>query len=129
MPDFDSLGGTIEMDASPSQLSDWLIGHGRHFISTAEVAEIYDINPASVPAGLERARGAGKLISRLVTAESVTLLRSPMSRSLASLRMSATPSAHSRATCPPFGVPEVITARCSLSRSSCRTAQGLALRA
>ena len=53
------------MDASPSQLSDWLIGHGRHFISTAEVAEIYDINPASVPAGLERARGAGKLISRL----------------------------------------------------------------
>lgn len=49
--------------ASPSELSDWLIGRGRHFISTAEVAKIYGINPRAVPASLERAREAGKLVS------------------------------------------------------------------
>ena len=53
----------IDVDVSPSELSDWLVGRGRHFISTAEVAEIYGISPSSVPASLERAREAGKLIS------------------------------------------------------------------
>ncbi len=51
------------VDVAPSELSDWLIGQGRHFISTAEVAEIYGISPTAVPASLERAREAGKLIS------------------------------------------------------------------
>lgn len=51
------------VDVAPSELSDWLVGRGRHFISTAEDAEIYGIRPTSVPASLERAREAGKLIS------------------------------------------------------------------
>lgn len=53
----------MEAGIPPRELSDWLIGHGRHFISTAEVAEICGISPASVPASLERAREAGKMIS------------------------------------------------------------------
>jgi len=52
-----------DVDVAPSELSDWLIGQGRHFISTGEVAEIYGISPTAVPASLERAREAGKLIS------------------------------------------------------------------
>lgn len=48
---------------SPSGLADWLIGQGRHFISTTEIAEILAVDAASVPASLERAREAGKLIS------------------------------------------------------------------
>ena len=49
--------------APPSELCDWLVGQGRHFISTAEVAEMYGISPSSVPASLERAREAGKIVS------------------------------------------------------------------
>lgn len=52
-----------KVKVSPSQLSDWLLGQGRHFISTSEVAEMYGISAVSVPASLERAREAGKLIS------------------------------------------------------------------
>ena len=51
------------VEVPPSGLSDWLIGQGRHFISTVEVATMYGISPLSVPASLERAREAGKLIS------------------------------------------------------------------
>ena len=47
----------------PRDLADWLIGRGRHFVSTAEIAEILGVDVASVPASLERAREAGKLIS------------------------------------------------------------------
>ncbi len=53
----------IRAGVSPSELSDWLIGQGRHFISTTEIAEILGVDAASVPASLERAREAGKLIS------------------------------------------------------------------
>lgn len=48
---------------APSELSDWLIGQGRHFISTAEAARVLDVEPESVAASLERPRQAGKLIS------------------------------------------------------------------
>ena len=48
---------------SPRELSDWLIGQGRHFVSTPEVAEILGIDVSSVPASLERSREAGKMIS------------------------------------------------------------------
>ena len=50
-------------DIAPNELADWLIGQGRHFISTAEVADIIGVDRASVPGSLERARKAGKLIS------------------------------------------------------------------
>ncbi len=46
----------------PRELADWLIGRGRHFVSTTEIAGILGVPAASVPASLERARAAGKLI-------------------------------------------------------------------
>lgn len=60
---FDTLDGMIEADVSPSELADWLIGQGRHFITTAEAAKILGVAPETVPKSLERARQAGKLIS------------------------------------------------------------------
>ena len=53
----------LKAGVAPSELSDWLIGQGRHFISTVEAARVLDVEPESVPASLERARKAGKLIS------------------------------------------------------------------
>jgi len=60
---FDTLDGMIETEVSPSELGDWLIGQGRHFITTAEAAKILGVAPETVPKSLERAREAGKLIS------------------------------------------------------------------
>ncbi len=60
---FDTLDGMVETDVSPSELADWLIGQGRHFITTAEAAKILGVAPGTVPRSLERAREAGKLIS------------------------------------------------------------------
>ena len=48
---------------SPSGLADWLIGQGRHFITTVDAAGVLGVSAASVPASLERPRKAGKLIS------------------------------------------------------------------
>ncbi len=62
-PVFGTLDGMIRAGATPSELGDWLIGQGRHFIATTEIAEILGIDAASVPASLERAREAGKMIS------------------------------------------------------------------
>ncbi|MDE0195036.1 MAG: hypothetical protein OXP08_05750 [bacterium] len=47
----------------PRELADWLISHGRHFVTTTEVAELLGVDATSVPASLERAREAGKVIS------------------------------------------------------------------
>ncbi len=63
MPWFDTLDGMTEVDVAPSELADWLIGRGRHFISTSEVAALYGLDPESVPSSLERSREAGKLLS------------------------------------------------------------------
>ncbi len=48
---------------TPGELADWLIGQGQHFITTADAAEALRVSPASVPASLERARRASKVIS------------------------------------------------------------------
>ncbi len=48
---------------TPSELADWLMGRGRHYIQTAEVAELLGIAAEVVPDSLQRAREAGKLIS------------------------------------------------------------------
>jgi predicted transcriptional regulator of viral defense system len=48
---------------TPSELADWLMGHGRHYIQTAEVAELLGVDTATVSDSLQRAREAGKLIS------------------------------------------------------------------
>ena len=63
MPDFGTLGGMARDGVSPSELADWLIGQGRHFITTADAAGVLGVSAASVPASLERPRKAGKLIS------------------------------------------------------------------
>lgn len=62
MPEFDTLSGMIG-GVLPSDLSDWLIGQGRHFITTADAAGVLGVRAESVPASLERARKAGKMIS------------------------------------------------------------------
>ena len=59
----DTLGGVNRARVPPREIADWLVGHGRHFVSTIEVADILGVDAASVPASLERAREAGKLIS------------------------------------------------------------------
>ena len=61
--DFDTLDGVLDTAVAPSELSDWLIGQGRHFISTADAARVLGVKPESVPASLERPRKAGKLMS------------------------------------------------------------------
>ena len=60
---FDTLDGVLDTGVAPSELSDWLIGQGRHFISTADAARVLGVKPESVPASLERPRKAGKLMS------------------------------------------------------------------
>ncbi len=47
----------------PGALADWLLSQGRHFITTAEAATVLGVAPTRVPASLERAREAGKMIS------------------------------------------------------------------
>ena len=56
------MDGVSQEKVAPRELADWLIGRGRHFVSTTEVAGIVGVPVASVPASLERARAAGKLI-------------------------------------------------------------------
>jgi len=48
---------------SPSNLADWLLGRGRHFVTTAEVSELLDVPAASVATSLHRARRANKIVS------------------------------------------------------------------
>ena len=47
----------------PSELADWLIGQGQHFITTPDAAGVLGVSASSVPASLDRPRKAGKLIS------------------------------------------------------------------
>ncbi|MCP3938819.1 MAG: hypothetical protein GY708_26015 [Actinomycetia bacterium] len=53
----------IRTGVPPGEFADWLIGQGRHFITTTEAAKVLGVAPATVPKSLERAREAGKLIS------------------------------------------------------------------
>ncbi len=48
---------------SPSQLPDWLLSRWRHFVSTAEVAELVGVEEAKVHLSLHRARDARKIVS------------------------------------------------------------------
>ena len=63
MPGFGTLDGMVGVGVAPSELADWLIGHGRNFITTADAAGVLGVRAVSVPASLERARKAGKVIS------------------------------------------------------------------
>ena len=60
---FDTLDSMIREKVPPRDLADWLIGHGCHFVSTTEAAEILGVDVPSVRASLMRAREAGKIVS------------------------------------------------------------------
>ncbi len=47
----------------PSELADWLIAHGRHFITTDDVAKLTGNSPTSVRQSLRRPRAAHKIVS------------------------------------------------------------------
>ncbi len=48
---------------APSNLADWLIGRGQHFITSQDAATLLDIRPHEVSTSLGRARQACKMIS------------------------------------------------------------------
>lgn len=60
---FDILTTVTTLFVSPSDLSDWLIARGQHFVTTEEVARIVGVEPKVVPISLQRAREARKLVS------------------------------------------------------------------
>lgn len=52
-----------ERTVAPSNLADWLIGRGRHFICSHDAAELLGVRPDKVWASLGRARQARKMAS------------------------------------------------------------------
>lgn len=52
-----------ERPPSPRDLSDWLIAHGRHWVTVLEVAELLNIPASHVPPTLARSRAKGQLLS------------------------------------------------------------------
>ena len=48
---------------APSQLADRLLGQGRHFVTTDEVATLVGVEKRVVPLSLQRARDARKIVS------------------------------------------------------------------
>ena len=47
----------------PSDLPDWLIAHGRHFVTSDEVSELVGVDPSSVRQSLRRPLAANKIVS------------------------------------------------------------------
>lgn len=45
------------------EVSDWLLARGKHFVTTAEVADLVGVPGASVPSSLERARESRRMIA------------------------------------------------------------------
>ena len=60
---FDTLNPVNQRVVMPSNLADWLIGQGRHFITSQDAANLLDVRPHDVWASLNRARQARKVIS------------------------------------------------------------------
>lgn len=48
---------------SPGALPDWLLGRGRLFVTTAEIAALTGLSESAVPVHLHRVRAANKIIS------------------------------------------------------------------
>jgi len=57
------MNGVTDARVAPSNLADWLIGRGRHFVTTAEAAEVLDVPAETVPASLKHSRQAGKFVA------------------------------------------------------------------
>lgn len=54
---------THERSCTPRDLTDWLISHGRHWVTSAEVAEILNLPVDQVPSVTARLRSKGQLFS------------------------------------------------------------------
>lgn len=52
-----------DVRVAPSELADWLIGRGLHFITTTDAAKVLDVPAETVPASLKHSRRAGKLVA------------------------------------------------------------------
>ncbi|MEZ5372919.1 MAG: type IV toxin-antitoxin system AbiEi family antitoxin [Microthrixaceae bacterium] len=48
---------------TPSNLPDWLLGRGRHFVTTAEISELLGVPQQTVATSLHRPRRANKIVS------------------------------------------------------------------
>lgn len=46
----------------PAELSDWLVAHGRHFVTNAEIAELVDVPESDVRHSLRRQREANTIV-------------------------------------------------------------------
>ncbi len=46
----------------PAELSDWLVSHGRHFVSTEQIAELVGVDPADVRHSLRRQRELNTMV-------------------------------------------------------------------
>ena len=60
---FDILDPMETASLSPIELPDWLLGRGRHFVTTTEVAELVGVEACKVYLSLHRARDARKIVS------------------------------------------------------------------
>ncbi len=53
----------MNLAISPKEVPDWLLGRGRHFASTEELAELVGVEPEKLHLSLNRARQARKIVS------------------------------------------------------------------
>ena len=53
----------MQVAVKPSDLPDWLIAQGRHFVTSEEVAELLGVDPGSVRQSLRRPAAAKKIVS------------------------------------------------------------------
>lgn len=63
LTDFDTLNPVKQRVVTPSNLADWLIGRGQHFITTQAAATLLDVQPNQVATSLGRPRQARKMAS------------------------------------------------------------------
>jgi len=57
------MNGMDDPRVAPGALADWLMGRGRHFITTTEAAEVLSVPAETVPASLKHSRKIGKLVA------------------------------------------------------------------
>ncbi len=46
----------------PAELSDWLVAHGKHFVTNDDIAELVDVAPSDVRHSLRRQREANTMV-------------------------------------------------------------------
>lgn len=63
LTDFDTLNPVGQRVVAPSNLADWLIGRGQHFITSQQASALLGVQPNEVATSLGRARQARKMVS------------------------------------------------------------------